>query len=192
MTAPDLSALIARMLTEVGSPGRKPTAKGATGASTPPPAPGAGPLPPEWRLSARWTDTALICIEQHTVCRNCASREVATQPHIFLQRYHPQYGIHLEATQGAHPELPRRITQVDATSPYCRHCFISSNTAAAQPRLPFDLATPGTTSINGVTFLTDLFNANGAPSGACAADPLGAQPTPPTPVLRTLPTIIGG
>lgn len=161
--SPSLDDLIAKML-EWKKPAQAPRSKStshapkapSTGAQSPAPAPIA---PGAWRHSSRWTSEALVVVVQTTVCDNCSSRDTSSQPFIYVERYHPTYGRHLEAlvpSSPRHGELPRALREVESRVMYCRHCFLGASAATSQLRL-FDDAKCATFEVRGQLTLTDIF-----------------------------------
>ena len=154
------------------APHTKPAPKAPTDvAPAQPIAPGA------WRLSTRWTSETLVAVAQTTICDNCHVAETSSQPFIYLQRFHPLFGIHREALSAHSPRhigLPRKVEAIESRTMFCRHCFATAHVASAQLRLEFDLTTPATfTADDGQIHITDLFNA------LAAEPPTGAHEVPP-------------
>lgn len=174
-----LKAFIAALIAKSPAPTarkRAPTTKPAPKAPTDV-APAQPIAPGAWRLSTRWTSEVLVAVAQTVVCDNCASRETSSQPFIYLQRFHPLFGIHREALSVHSPRhigLARKVEAIESRTMFCRHCFAGASAASMQYRLPFDLATPATFKADdGQLHLTDLFNALAAPA------PEGNHEVPP-------------
>jgi hypothetical protein len=159
-SAPSLDDLIAKMLS---------WKKETTKAKTPPkreapssvaPSKPAEPIAPgAWRHSSRWRSETLVVVVQTVVCDNCSARDTSSQPFIYVERYHPLYGRHLEALSPSmprHGELPRSLREVESRVMYCRHCFLTSPCASAQPRL-FPDSQCATFEVKGQLTLTDIF-----------------------------------
>lgn len=157
------------------------------------------PLPkegtPQWKLSTRWTDVALIVVAQEVICDNCNARDISSQPFVYVQRFHPSFGIHREALAShspRHGELPRRVETITSRVMFCRHCFVGNDCPSGQLRLGFDLATPGTFELNGEFHITDLFS-SGPQAGAEKLEgiiPLETKPRPSAPVAPFFPPVV--
>jgi len=178
-----LKAFIAALIAKSPAPTarkRAPTTKPAPKAPTDV-APAQPIAPGAWRLSTRWTSEVLVAVAQTTICDNCHVAETSSQPFIYLQRFHPLFGIHREALSVHSPRhvgLPRKVEAIESRTMFCRHCFAGASAASMQYRLPFDLATPATFKADdGQIHLTDLFNALGAsaPEGNHEVPPKAAS-----------------
>ena len=132
----------------------------------------ATPTQPEWRLSMRWKDTAIIMTVSVTQCENCNSREHLTQPFLMLQRWHPSFGFHSESIalhDPKHDELPRRLVEVEQRAAFCRHCFLNNDMSQRQMRL-FG-STDGVLRTPKGDILLSIFDTNG-PAGVIDPAPI--------------------
>lgn len=181
--APSLAAMIEAMIAShqrekaLASQAKKTPKSG--GASPSPaktverPKPQAG----DWKLSLRWVDHSITLVVNEVHCINCDSVDTSSQPHLFLQRYHPQFGIHREAIalhDPKHAELPRRLSCLRQDISFCRHCFVSNTVSSAQLRL-FG-STDGIMQTPGGNILLDLFDSPNSQSGIPALAPASSGP----------------
>ena len=185
-----VDALLAASPTPSGAKRSARTPSGAKQAPKAPSPPRTEPIAPgAWRLSTRWTSEILVAVATRVVCDNCQSEETSSQPFIYLQRFHPLFGIHREALSVHSPRhigLPRKVETIESRVMFCRHCFAGATAASAQLRLPFDLSTPATfTDAKGQFHITDLFNSLNAPSAEGGVE--RANPLSPPAVVPGIP-----
>lgn len=164
--APSLAAMIEAMIAShqrdkaAASAAKKTPSRGAASPSPAKTVERPKPQAGDWKLSLRWVDHSITLVVNEVHCINCNSVDTSSQPHLFLQRYHPQFGIHREAIalhDPKHAELPRRLSTIRQDISFCRHCFITNTVSSAQLRL-FG-STDGVMQTSQGNILLDLFPA---------------------------------
>lgn len=150
-----LDTFIANILSKPSQKRGRPknTAPKSTPPSTPPSTPQLTPrqrihLQRQRTTSPRWRTEALILLHRQFTCTNCGHIDSTTEPHIFLRKWHPQYGLHYarlthyEATITYHT-FPRREETTRERVPFCWCCFIPQETVTPNhQQLSFPLTEP--------------------------------------------------